>query len=473
MSLRARLLLAAAYLLITVVLVLEVPLALSVERRAISEFEAGALGNAAVIASQISGDVHSVRSTGAPGAASAKASIIRAAESRARAIGARILVVDSGGGVLADSAGIAISGAEYATPSRPEFSAALVGRRIDVRRRFSESVGNELLLVTVPVVDRGTVVGAVRVSESLATLGARVHRTWLGLAAIGASVVFVGLGLAWFLAASVARRIRLLEEAAVRLGRGDLEARADVSGPEEIKTLALSFNRMASRLSASLTSQRDFTANAAHQLRTPVTGLKLRLESIEQEGGRAAEDARKASAEADRLSGLIDDLLALAAASTGPSTPGARLDLSRELQAGIDRWEQAATRSGRTLQAAPSPGEVPVDAEERDVADILDNLIENSIRYTPEGALIQAEAGHRDGRPFLAVSDSGPGIPPEERERIFERFFRGAQGRKTGAGTGLGLAIVDELVRRWGGEVQLADGRTMRVEILFPVTARP
>jgi signal transduction histidine kinase len=310
MSFRARLVLAAAYLLTAVVLVLEVPLALAVERRATSEFQSGALGNAAVIASQISGDVRPTEHSGAA-VRDANATVQGIAQARSKAIGARILVVDIDGDVITDSAGIAPPKTLYATDERPEFSAALQGRNIDIRRRFSESVGGELLLVTVPVVDRGTVVGAVRVSESLAEVNARVHRTWLGLAAIGITVIAAGLGLAWLLATSVTKPVRSLERTAVDLGKGDLQARADVAGPEEIKTLAGSFNRMAERLSASLKSQRDFTANASHQLRTPLTGLKLRLESIEHEGGRVAEEARKAEAEADRLSRLVDDLLAL------------------------------------------------------------------------------------------------------------------------------------------------------------------
>jgi signal transduction histidine kinase len=466
MSFRARLVLAAAYLLTAVVLVLEVPLAIAVERRATSEFQSGALGNAAVIASQISGDVRPDERTGAA-ARDANATVQRVVEGRASAIGARIVVVDIHGDVTEDSAGMAARGTPYATPTRPEFDAALEGRSIDIRRRFSESVGDELLLVTVPVVDRGNVVGAVRVSESLAEVSARVHRTWLGLAAIGAIVVAAGLGLAWVLATSITKPVRKLERTAVDLGRGDLKARAEVAGPEEIKTLAGSFNRMAERLSASLTSQRDFTANASHQLRTPLTGLKLRLESIEHEGGRAAEEACKAEAEADRLSQLVDDLLALEAASTGPPTPGSRIDLSECVREAGDRWADAVGRSGRVLHVSDGHG-VFVLAGTRDVADILDNLIENAIRYSPEGAEIRAEAGRRDARSFLAVSDTGPGIPPEERERVFERFFRGARGRATRAGTGLGLAIVEELTRRWGGEVRLGDGPEMRIEASFP-----
>src|SRR5205085_12115981 len=147
--------------------------------------------------------------------------------------------------------------------------------------------------------------------------------------------------------------------------------------------------------------------------------------------------------------------------------PGSPIDLSECVREAGDRWSDTVARSGRVLHV--SDGEEAVALlETRDVANILDNLIENAIRYSPEGAEIRAEAGRRDGRSFLAVSDTGPGIPPEERERVFERFFRGTRGRTAGAGTGLGLAIVEELTRRWNGEVRLGDGASMRVEASFP-----
>ena len=96
-------------------------------------------------------------------------------------------------------------------------------------------------------------------------------------------------------------------------------------------------------------------------------------------------------------------------------------------------------------------------ADRNDLDHVLDNLLENAVRYTPRGTHVRVETASRDGAVVLAVADSGPGIPPEDRPRIFERFYRGANGRLAGSGTGLGLAIVAALVGRWGGRVALAD----------------
>jgi signal transduction histidine kinase len=460
-SFRTRLVLAAAYLLAAVVLALEIPLALNVERRAESEFRSNVLGRAAVVAARVADLVPAggVRFREAP------ARLRDVVRETAGGTEERILVSDSRGRVLVDTSGDARPGTLYATSGRPEFAAAL-GGRIDSRRRFSETLGEELLLVTVPVVDRDRVVGTVRVSAPTGSLSATVRESWLRLAFIGAAVVAAGLLLAWVLATSLARPVGRLARAADRLGRGELEARASPEGPAELAALARSFNRMAGALASSLTAQRDFVANASHQLRTPLTGLRLRLEAIREEGGWTGEQAAKAEAELDRLSGLVDDLLELARASS-PEATGRTVDLGVVARQAVERWRDRAQASGKRLHLADGRP-ATVWANEADLAHVLDNLVENAVRYCPPGTEIAVEVGERAGRATLIVSDSGPGIAPEDRPRVFERFYRGADGRRAGAGTGLGLAIVAELVGRWGGAVRLLDGPGTRIEAEFP-----
>jgi signal transduction histidine kinase len=107
-------------------------------------------------------------------------------------------------------------------------------------------------------------------------------------------------------------------------------------------------------------------------------------------------------------------------------------------------------------------------ANEEDLAHALDNLIDNALRYGSPGAEVLVEADARDGSASFAVADTGPGIPVEDTAKVFDRFYRGAAGRRAGPGTGLGLAIVAELVRRWGGDVRLVSGPGTRVEAVFP-----
>ena len=246
------------------------------------------------------------------------------------------------------------------------------------------------------------------------------------------AVIAAGLALAWFLAGTVAGPVRRLVAAADRLGHGDLDARASEGGPRELDTLARAFNRMAETLTANVAAQRDFVANASHQLRTPLTGLKLRLEAIRSEGGEAAEQAARA----------------------------------------VERWRTPAEQAGQTLrlEATAAAG---VWADPADVAHILDNLIENAVRYSPAGSDIVVTASSGQAGPYLSVSDNGPGIPPADRDRVFDRFYRGANGRRSGPGTGLGLAIVAELVERWNGRVRLVEGPETRIEASFPPPTLP
>jgi signal transduction histidine kinase len=462
MTLRTRLVVAAAYLLVVVVIAFEVPVAVTIDRRGVAELRAELLKQTAVAAARVGDPLALIA-----GAGGDNESIGAVVATTASQTGARVVVVDQAGRVVADSSGQAAAGAVYATPDRPEFAAALSGR-ITSSIRHSDTAGTDLVVATVPVWEGPTVVGAVRSTAPLSAVRANVHRAWVGLAAIGIAVILVGLALAWLLATSLARPVRALDRAAVGLGAGDLDARATPEGPEEIASLAVSFNRMAAALGSTVRSQRDFVANASHQLRTPLTGLRLRLESVQAEGGPAAEEAGKALAEVDRMSALVDDLLRLQTA-TSAGEAGEQTDLAEVARDAADRWDREAQAAGMTL-VVDAPPAVPAAASGADLAQVLNNLIENAIRYCDTGGTITVSASDGHVGSVVAVSDTGPGIPADERDRVFERFYRGTSGRGRGSGTGLGLAIVGELARRWGGEARISpspEGGT-RVEVRLP-----
>ena len=386
---------------------------------------------------------------------------IRAASDRS---GARVIVLDARGTVLADSDGAAV-GENYDEPGRPEIRAALDEGRSTSGIRSSTDLGGDLMATAVPLRNEdGEVIGAVRITQDVQEVNESVRRVTLGLAMIGAAALIAGLILAFALAGSLSRPLTRLAVAARRLGSGDLSARAkQVGGATEIEELGHSFDEMADRLERTVRAQREFVANASHQLRTPLTGMKLRLESAI--AAARDEDVRRqleaAEREVDRLSVIVDRLLQ-ASRQIEEGRP-MQVDLDDVVSRAVERWSGRAEQRRSTLAPAGRGGVVQGDPADLD--QILDNLLDNATAYAPGEIVI--ESGERDGRTYLAVTDRGPGVGDDELGRITERFYRG-RGAPAG-GSGIGLAIVRDLAEKWGGSVAVTSrpGEGMRVEILL------
>ncbi len=454
MSLRLRIVGAFAYVLILILVALEVPLALNLARRIDAEVKNEAAAQAVVVAANASGRMGNLQE------------LNRLARQAGRELGGRVIVVSRRGLLRADSTVQSPRPLSYA--SRPEIKTALSGRRAQ-GERHSATLGQDLLYTAVPVTNNSRVVGAVRVTQSIDAVHARVRRGVLALAAIGGFALLLGLAIAWVLASSLSKPLRSLATTARRVEAGDLEARAEDSGPSEQREVAAAFNDMTDRLGTVLAAQREFVANASHQLRTPLTGLRLRLESARAKSGReAGPELEAAEREVKRLARLLTSLLTLAREGDkpGPSRP---VSLARAAERAHERWAAAAEQDGRSLELVGN-GDATIAASEEDVAILLDNLIENALRYSP--SRVAVDWGQEGGEAWLAVLDEGPGLAAGEEKRLFERFARGSAGSER-VGTGLGLAIVDTLARRWQGRAALVnrlEGGT-RAEVRFPAAA--
>jgi two-component system, OmpR family, sensor kinase len=453
MSLRLRLLVAFAYVALLILVALEVPLALNLSRRINAEVKDDAASQAFVVAAGASGRMDKPKEL---------RKLVRDAGSQ---LGARVIVVDARGRLKADSTG-APAAASYR--SRPEIRVALGGHRAQ-GQRHSETLGEDLLYTAVPVTNQSQVVGAVRVTQNVDAVGRRIRRSILVLVAIGGFALLIGLVIAWFLANSLSRPLRELAGTARRVEEGDLEARAPLGGPPELREVALAFNDMTGRLSRVVEAQREFVANASHQLRTPLTGLRLRLEGARAQAGPAAEvDLDAAESELERLSRLLTALLTLAREG-GDAPPARPVSLGASAKRAQERWLDRAGRREQRLVLAGN-GEAVAQASEEDVAIALDNLIENALHYSPPATTVSIDWGVADSEAWVTVSDEGPGLEPGEETALFERFARGSVARDGPVGTGLGLAIVRTLAQRWHGRATIANRREggLRAELRLP-----
>ena len=364
MSLRLRLVLAFGYVLLFAIIALEVPLTLNFSRRVDSEIRAEAGAGAQAVAAAASG-----RLTNPPALAAL-------AREQGRRLGGRVIVVDARGRVLVDSDGGAVRGAPYA--SRPEIASALRGATSQ-GTRHSDSLKADLLYTAVPIVDAGRAAGAVRLTQSVKAVNHEVRRDVLALLALGAAVLALGLGLAWAIAGSLSRPLRGLARTARQIAAGDLHTRATPTGSTEQVEVANAFNDMTDRLVRSLDAQRDFVANASHQLRTPLTGLRLRLESasLRAEDPDLKRDLVAGELETERLAKLLSNLLRLAQDGQ-PATSATSIALAAVAERAAERWRDQAELDGHPIELAGT-AEAHVRASAGDLDTMVDNLVENAL----------------------------------------------------------------------------------------------
>ena len=460
MSLRARLVVAFSYVLVLVIVALAVPLALNLSKSVDAEVKNDARSQAQLV------------SAGASGRLDEPGQLQRLVESSAKSLGGRVLVVGADGRVVADSAGPDSRGAHYG--SRPEIRRALRGEANE-GERYSDLLDEDLLFTAVPVAANGRVAGAVRVTQSVDAVNTEARNDVLALAGVGAVALLLGLVVAWMLAGSLTKPMRNLATTAGRVADGDLDARASEEGSTEQKEVAHAFNDMTTRMAATLRGQREFVANASHQLRTPLTGLRLRLEAaaLKSRDPEVERELTAAEHETERLARLLSELLTLAGGGERPAAQP--LDVAEIVDAARGRWEAPAERTDHELEVEPGPPAV-IAASPADLAAILDNLVENALNYSPAGSTVTITWDVDDGTVRLAVLDEGPGLDPEESERVFQRFYRGSASAGGASGTGLGLAVVEALAARWGGEVTLENrlgGGARAVVALAAVRALP
>jgi len=290
--------------------------------------------------------------------------------------------------------------------------------------------------------------GVLQVARSAAETDAVLDRLRLRLGLLVLIATMVAAGLGWVVATWVVRPIMKLRDTAAHIATTlDLSTPVDVRASGEVGSLAASFAAMVGAVERAQEQQRRLVGDAGHEMRTPLTSLRSNVELISRIEELPESDRREVVADVladvDELSLLLTELVDLASdlAAAEPEEPVVLGDLARAVAARTFR------RAGREVRVEESDV-VALSARPRQIERVIGNLVDNAVKYSPDGAPIEI----RVAGPEVTVSDRGPGVPPEDLPRIFDRFYRAVEMR-TRPGSGLGLSIVDEIVRSHGGSV--------------------
>jgi signal transduction histidine kinase len=448
-------------LALLMLVVLEIPLAVLAKRYELDLSAGQAAREAAGLAGLVSEDLEQREASGLPTLVSAYHN----------STGGEIAVVAPSGAVLASSSNDRDSDIASDWPH-------LVQRGLEgtAASTFADDEGKPWAAAVAPISADNRPSGVVLLAVPASATLHRVHDIWLALGVLAAAMLALTAGVGFVLARSLSQPLTRLTDAVTALGRGDLSSRApDDSGPPQVKELGREFNHMAGRLAEVVDAQSRFVAEASHQLRSPLTALRLRLENLEAEaGGPASEGIAAAGRELQRLSRIVDGLLTLSRAGNDEPVRGP-VDIVAVIEERCDAWAALADERGVTLIAKqPRDEGLAAQLVTGDLEQILDNVLANALDASPPGSRITVTREPTVGRRArVHVVDEGPGMTEQQRAHAFDRFWTGASSDRDHSG--LGLAIVRQLAIRndLTVELQPAEPTGLSVVLSFPATVAP
>ncbi|MBI5080068.1 MAG: HAMP domain-containing protein [Chloroflexi bacterium] len=391
--------------------------------------------------------------------------LARYAASTAKANDVRVLFADKSGKVIVDSA--VISGAVKANDIEQVENPNAV-----LERGFLRDSSRQIwAFITQPIESGG--VYFVLAKPRTTPLELLNQTVLLPLAQAAIVGIVLSVIMALLISYWVASPLQKAAKAASSIGTGDFDQPVPASGPDEVKSLAKSFNDMIARVKVSQQAQRDFVANISHELRTPLTSIQGFSQAILDGTASDPDSARRAANvihdEAERMSRLVNSLLDLARLDAVPASLNrAPTDLGKLLNSAVEKLTLRAGEKNITMKVRIDP--LPSMLADTDrLSQVFTNLLENAIKYTPDGGTVILTARAGTGEAIVSVADSGGGIPAEDLPRIFERFYRVDKAR-SGKGYGLGLAITKDIVQAHGGSIRVesALGSGTRFTVRLP-----
>ena len=281
----------------------------------------------------------------------------------------------------------------------------------------------------------------------------------------------------WGMAGALSREVGAIGRNAAEQDENSADGLPLERVPAEMRPLVASFNSLLARLRNECAMQRRFLQDAAHELRSPITAVALQLENVRRDlpANACAQTFAQLEAGVGRARRVVDQMLKMSRHEAAVQDPPVLLDVQAQLHESINVLIALADQRNIDLGLVVAPGTpagLSIRCAAADLRSVLDNLIENALRYTPEGGVVDVRVSAEEGRPVIEVIDNGPGIPAEEIGRVFDRFFR-VPGTGTG-GSGLGLAIAKAAAQRCGLSITLAnrrDGGGLVARVAFPAPA--
>ncbi|ATW50958.1 sensor histidine kinase [Streptomyces xantholiticus] len=349
---------------------------------------------------------------------------------------------------------------------REAFQEALTGRRSEDPSQVWPWQRGERLVVASPVVRDGDVVAVVFTDSPTGQLRSRVLRGWLLIVAGECVAMLVAVGAAFRLTGWVLRPVRILDAATHDIATGRMNSRvAAAGGPPELRRLARSFNEMADNVEEVLEQQRAFVADASHQLRNPLAALLLRIELLALELPEGNAEIASVRTEGKRLAQVLDDLLDLALAEHASAE--LRLTDIGELAAErVAAWRPLADEKGVLLSSEAVA--VTAWADPVALSSALDAVIDNALKFTPQGEEVTVTTASQGNTSTIVVTDRGPGLTDEELSRIGDRFWRSGHHQNV-KGSGLGLSISRALLAAGGGSIAYAHHEPHGLQVTLSV----
>ncbi|MFE1315311.1 ATP-binding protein [Streptomyces sp. NPDC058755] len=352
---------------------------------------------------------------------------------------------------------------------REAFGEALLSRRSHDPRQVWPWQRSRLIVAS-PVIRDGDVVAVVVTDSPTAQMRSRILFGWLFIGAGEIAAMLLAVGAALRLTGWVLRPVRILDATTHDIATGRLKSRVAVAGgPPELRRLARSFNEMADNVEDVLEQQRAFVADASHQLRNPLSALLLRIELLALELPQGNEEIASVRTEGKRLAQVLDDLLDLALAEHAEAD--LRLtDVGALTEERVAAWSPAAAAKGVRLVGDCPP--ITAWADSITLSSALDAVIDNAVKFTPEGGSVEIVVASNGDTSTVVVTDTGPGLTDEELARVGDRFWRSGRHQNV-KGSGLGLSISRALLAAGGGSITYAHHEPRGLQVTVAVPRNP